>query len=128
MKAEHVDTSVASAGEGGLAEEQAALRRVATTVARGAQPAEIFASATEEIGRLFGADSAGMVRYDVEAHTAEMVGRWESGSRHVFDVGTVVSLDEDTTIARVYRVRQPLRLRWAEVDGRLAEGMRGAGF
>ena len=65
----------------GLAEEQAALRRVATTVAGGAEPAAIFACATEEIGRLFDSDSAGMLRYDVEAGTAEMVGRWESGDR-----------------------------------------------
>jgi hypothetical protein len=46
----------------GLAEEQAALRRVATVVARGADPAAIFACATEEIGRLFDSDSAGMLR------------------------------------------------------------------
>jgi signal transduction histidine kinase len=111
-----------------LAEEQAALRRVATTMAGGAEPAAIFASATEEIGRLFRADSAGMVRYDVGSHTAEMVGRWESRGRHVFDVGTVVSLDDETTIARVYRERRPLRLQWTGVDGPLAEGMRAAGF
>jgi signal transduction histidine kinase len=111
-----------------LVDEQAALRRVATLVARGAPPAEIFARATEEIGRLFRADSAGMVRYDVEARTAEMVGRWESAPHRVFDVGTVVSLDEDTTIARVFQSRGPMRLDWANVEGRLAEGMRAAGF
>ncbi len=112
----------------GLAEEQAALRRVATTVAGGAEPAAIFACATEEIGRLFDSDSAGMLRYDVEAGTAEMVGRWESGDRRVFDVGTVVSLEDDTTIGRVYRAARPVRLRWADADGPLAEGMRAAGF
>jgi signal transduction histidine kinase len=112
----------------GLAEEQAALRRVATLVAAGAPPAEIFARATEEIGRLFRADSAGMVRYDVEANTAEMVGRWESAPHLVFDVGTVVSLDDDTTIARVFRSGGPMRLEWEGVEGALAEGMRAAGF
>ena len=78
----------------GLAEEQAALRRVATLVAGNADPAASFACATEEIGRLFDSDSAGMLRYDSEAGTAEMVGRWESGDRRVFDVGTVVSLGD----------------------------------
>ena len=112
----------------GLAEEQAALRRVATVVAGGAEPAAIFACATEEIGRLFDSDSAGMLRYDVEAGTAEMVGRWESGDRRVFDVGTVVSLDDDTTISRVYRAARPVRLRWVDAEGPLAEGMRAAGF
>jgi signal transduction histidine kinase len=111
-----------------LADEQAALRRVATLVASGAAPAEIFATATEEIGRLFRADSAGMVRYDADARTAEMVGRWESAPHAVFDVGTVVSLDEDTTIARVFRSHGPMRLEWAGVEGELAAGMRAAGF
>ena len=114
--------------EAALADEQAVLRRVATLVASGAAPAEIFARATEEIGRLFHSDSAGMLRYDAEARTAEMVGRWESAPHAVFDVGTVVSLDEDTTIARVFRSRCPERLEWADVDGELAAGMRAAGF
>jgi hypothetical protein len=33
-----------------LAEEQAALRRVATLVARGTPPQEVFAAVTEEVG------------------------------------------------------------------------------
>ena len=36
-----------------LAEEQAALRRVATLVARGAAPEEVFAAVAKEVGRLF---------------------------------------------------------------------------
>ena len=112
----------------GLAEEQAALRRVATVVAGNADPAAIFACATEEIGRLFDSDSAGMLRYDSEAGTAEMVGRWESGDRRVFDVGTVVSLEHDTTISRVHRAGRPVRLHWTEATGPLAQGMRAAGF
>jgi hypothetical protein len=69
------ETPIEAALAADLADEQAALRRVATLVASGASPAEIFARATEEIGRLFHADSAGMVRYDTGARTAEMVGR-----------------------------------------------------
>ena len=37
---------------GQLAEEQAALRRVATLVARGVPPLEVFAAVAEEVGRL----------------------------------------------------------------------------
>ena len=37
-----------------LADEQAALRRVATLVAHGAQPEAIFEAVAEEVGRLFG--------------------------------------------------------------------------
>jgi DNA-binding NarL/FixJ family response regulator len=40
----------------GYAEEQAALRRVATLVARGAPPEEVFAAVTEEVGGVMDAD------------------------------------------------------------------------
>jgi hypothetical protein len=39
-----------------IAEEQAALRRVATLVARPAPPAEVFAAVTAEVGRLLKVD------------------------------------------------------------------------
>ena len=41
----------------GFAEEQAALRRVATLVARAAPPEEVFAAVTAEAGRLLSADA-----------------------------------------------------------------------
>ena len=41
-----------------LAEEQAALRRVATLVARGVSPEDVFAAVTEEVGRLFPVSNA----------------------------------------------------------------------
>ena len=52
------------AGLARLAEEQAALRRVATLVAHEAPQAEIFAAIAEEIGRLLGADYIRMVRFE----------------------------------------------------------------
>ena len=52
-----------------IAEEQSALRRVATLVAQDAAPAEIFAAVSAEVDRLFGfdldvTDVAGVVRFD----------------------------------------------------------------
>ena len=52
-----------------LADEQAALRRVATLVARGVRPADIFSAVSEEVQRLFGLpeeslDVATVVRFD----------------------------------------------------------------
>src|SRR6266849_3491314 len=41
-----------------LADEQAALRRIATLVARGVPPAELFAAVADETARLLPADSA----------------------------------------------------------------------
>ena len=49
-----------------LADEQAALRRVATLVARETSPAEVFAAVTEEVGRLLAIDIATMLRYEIE--------------------------------------------------------------
>ena len=45
-------------------EEQAALQRVATLVAQMGPPDAIFAAVTEEVGRLLGARTANMVRFD----------------------------------------------------------------
>ena len=47
-----------------IAGEQAALRRVATLVARAAPPREVFAAVAAEAGRLLAADFAVLVRYD----------------------------------------------------------------
>jgi signal transduction histidine kinase len=52
-----------------LADEQAALRRVATLVARGVRPVDVFSAVSEEVQRLFGIlgetlDVATVVRFD----------------------------------------------------------------
>jgi signal transduction histidine kinase len=49
-----------------LLEEQAALRRVATLVAREIDPAEIFSAVAEEVRRLLGADNAGIGRFEAD--------------------------------------------------------------
>ena len=60
-----------------LADEQAALRRVATLVARGVPESELFDLVVEEVGRLFGADRAGLIRYDADAEVTP-VASWPS--------------------------------------------------
>jgi GAF domain-containing protein len=55
-----------AAGLGGLAGEQAALRRVATLVARGVPAGEAFSAVTEEVGRVLSADAAHLLRYEPE--------------------------------------------------------------
>jgi GAF domain-containing protein len=61
----------------GFAEEQAALRRVATLLARGAPPAEVLATVTEEAGRLLGENYAAMTRYD-PGGSRTLVASWSS--------------------------------------------------
>ena len=60
----------------GITGEQAALRRVATLVARAAPPEEVFAAVTTEAGRLLGARHARMARYD--RRRDQVVATWSS--------------------------------------------------
>jgi len=48
-----------------LADEQAALRRVATLVAGGAQPAEVFSAVADELGQLIGVEATFVSRVDL---------------------------------------------------------------
>ena len=58
-----------------VVEEQRALRRVATLVARGAPPSEVFATVASEVGNVLGADHTNVVRYEPD-NTATVVGYW----------------------------------------------------
>jgi PAS domain S-box-containing protein len=111
-----------------LADEQAALRRVATVVAAEAEPARVFDVVTEEVGRLLGAETSNMVRYDGEG-SAAVVGGWNAEGVRSVPVGEWVKLDGDTVAARVWRTKQPARVdSYDEMSGTLAESLRSLGF
>jgi signal transduction histidine kinase len=71
-----------------LADEQAALRRVATLVASSAQPEQVFQIVAEEAGRLLEARTAATVRFDEDS--AVVVGSWSDGEGAGIEVGTLV--------------------------------------
>jgi signal transduction histidine kinase len=77
---ELVATAIANAesraGLARLADEQAALRRVATLVAHGAPPEELFAVVTEEVGRLLSVEYAHLGRYESDGMTMTIVAGW----------------------------------------------------
>ena len=58
-----------------LADEQAALRRVATLVARGAPPDEVFWAVSDEVGRLFGTELAAVGRFEPDGRALDRRGR-----------------------------------------------------
>ena len=91
-----------------LFEEQAALRRVATLVARGTDRLGVFAAVAEEVGRLFGADVTSMIRFDDGYGT--IVGGWSGGSTPAAPIGFRVSMELDSTAARVHRTGHPARV------------------
>jgi PAS domain S-box-containing protein len=82
---------------GRLAEQQAALRRVATLVAEGVPPAEVLAAVGEEVNGLFGAENATIVRleddgmYTVVANFGAPTDALAVGTRRAPEPGWVVS-------------------------------------
>ena len=90
-----------------LAEEQAALRRVATLVARGLPPAEVFSAVAQEVGSVLGADGTVIVRLDPDGaatlvasvgdHTAEL------------PVGSRWNLEPPVAVAVALRTCRPAR-------------------
>ncbi|HYZ53406.1 MAG TPA: hypothetical protein VE733_07880, partial [Streptosporangiaceae bacterium] len=74
-----------------IAGEQAALRRVATLVARGTPPEEVFAAVTAEAGRLLHARHAWMSRFGPDG-VRTVVAAWSTSAAVVPPVGTRLSL------------------------------------
>src|SRR3954462_15662429 len=109
-----------------LAEEQAALRRVATLVASSAQPEQVFQIVAEEAGRLLEARTAATVRFDQE--TAVVVGSWKDGEGLGIEVGTLVPYsDPDSPVYRA--THEGGRIDdYAEVSGEAARLTRLAGY
>jgi signal transduction histidine kinase len=93
-----------------IADEQAALRRVATLVARAAPPAEVFAAVTAEIGRVLGTDHTILFRYDPDGG-ATAVGAWNrTGVTGPVPVGSEVSLGGRNVTTLVFQAGRPARL------------------
>ncbi|HTF54682.1 MAG TPA: GAF domain-containing protein, partial [Pseudonocardia sp.] len=93
-----------------LAEEQAALRRVATLVARAVSSEEVFAAVTAEVGRLLGADLASMLRYDPDG-AATWLGAWRAtGAAFPISVGARVELRGRNAATLVFETGRPARI------------------
>jgi PAS domain S-box-containing protein len=101
-----------------LAHEQEALRRVATLVARASAPEDIFASVTEEAGRLLGVDLAVLARYD--AGTETIVAGW-SASGDLEGIGTSTALGGRNVSTIVRETSRPVRIEdYGEATGEIA--------
>jgi HAMP domain-containing protein len=100
-----------------MADEQAALRRVATLVARGAPSEAVFAAVAEEAGRLLDADETALARYDPPGHVTVVAGWSRTGdppgpaprqfplggsnaSTRVFQTGGPARADDDDAQSR----------------------------
>ena len=110
-----------------LADEQAALRRVATLVARQTPQGEVFAAVTEEIGRLLQVDSVEMIRYEGD-RVAAVVGIWGALAPAV-PIGTRVPLGGRNVTSLVFRTGRAARLDdYGDATGQIAKVATGAGM
>jgi len=110
-----------------LAEEQAALRRVATLVAEGAAPTAVFDAVAGEMEALLDADQVALNRYEsgdelvVLAHRGLDVAQTPVGSR--------ISHEGESATATVWRTGRPARVVHHEgAPGALAELARATGL
>ncbi|HYY32194.1 MAG TPA: GAF domain-containing protein, partial [Gaiellaceae bacterium] len=113
---ELVATAIANAGArdelSTLVEEQAALRRVATLVAEGAAPTEVFDAVIAEVGQLLGAAQTGLARYENEHEISVLAIRGQSPE--ILRTGVRLPLDGDSVNARILRTGRSARLNFAE--------------
>ena len=107
-----------------LADEQAALRRVATLVARGAPPADVFDAVAAELGRLLDAASSGLIRFEDE-HTATLVAGW-GRLGEVVTTGARLPIGGVNVITKIARTGRPARIDDydPEASGEIAEQAR----
>jgi PAS domain S-box-containing protein len=106
-----------------LADEQAALRRVATLVASGAEPAEVFAAVAEEARGVLGADGTLMVRLDSDGK-ATVVAR-AGGPPSEIPVGSRWKVEQLYAVAAVLRTGHAARCDdYTDAAGPLANSVR----
>jgi len=87
-----------------LVAEQAALRRIATLVARGVEPFEVFGAVAKEMRRYVPADTAGLWRYGsgreitvvAAAADPEALAKWPVGTRTPVEGNTIAMLVQRT--------------------------------
>jgi hypothetical protein len=111
-----------------LAAEQAALRRLATLVACGVEPLEVFGAVAEEMRRCVRADTVGVWRFESDreitivaaAADPEALARWPLGTRTPVGGNTLATL--------VQRTGRPARIdSYHNVAGPIAARVRGVG-
>jgi signal transduction histidine kinase len=115
------------AGDDPFTGEQAALRRVATLVARGTPPAEVFDAVTKEVARVLGADHTMMARYDLDGVIC-IVGAWSSTGA-AYPLGAQPRLGGRNVPTLVYQAGRPARIDdYSDASGPVADEVRELGF
>jgi len=109
-----------------LAEEQAALRRVATLVAEGASPDTVLDAVAAEMERLLVADAVAVGRYESDEEVTVVAHR--SAAPQLAPVGTRMNYEGHNISAIVRRTGKPVRLETlSEAGGGFVDVFRSLG-
>jgi signal transduction histidine kinase len=108
-----------------LADEQAALRRVATLVAEGATPHRVFDAVRREVARMFNAPLSGLLRYDGNGTVTQLA----ASDDYLGPIETSWPIEGDNSaVARVCRTGLPARADYTRpAQGSIAAAARDAG-
>ncbi|WP_440103404.1 sensor histidine kinase [Streptosporangium sp. H16] len=111
-----------------IAQEQAALRRVATLVARGISSAELFNAVAFEMGSLMKADHVAINRYDPGHVTVLGSWSWQDGTEKVLPLGSRWPLNEVSVSATVLKTGRLTRKgSYEQSGGKIATWVRKMG-
>jgi PAS domain S-box-containing protein len=121
----HVGLAASEARARELAEEQAALRRVATLVAEGATPNRVFDAVRGEVEQMFGIPNTILMRFDPDGMATLLA----TPGDYLGPVGKQWPLDgDDSAVTRVYRTGRAARADYTGgAVGPLAEAARSGG-
>jgi signal transduction histidine kinase len=118
---------ISEEARGRLAEEQSALRRVATLVARERPPATVFTAVVGEVGQLLQADATTMLRYESSREATIVASSTRQDGRT--PVGARLSLRDGDIATTVQRTGRPAQSdSFEDVPGSLGEFLRGLGM
>lgn len=92
-----------------LADQQGALRRVATQIAEGRSPSDVLSGVADEVAAVLHVRNAGLVRYEPSG-TATLVAAHDEPGLTAISVGTTFPLDGDDVIAMVRSTGRPARM------------------
>ena len=111
-----------------LAQEQRALRRVATLVAAEAPPERVFNAVSEECARVLEVRASAVFRYEGD-DTATIVGRYGRDGVEAYPLGERLPATENSTIGRVLFSGAPARIDdWSALTGDMATRMKSIGY
>jgi signal transduction histidine kinase len=94
-----------------LVEQQGALRRVATLVARGGSPPEVFSAVAAELARCLGVHYAALWRYEPDGAAIVLAARNDPGLTKM-PVGERFPLEGECVAAKVFRSGRATRTRY----------------